>query len=173
MKPGVEYLPDSAVDEKLDRELRDLFTVCFTKPQDIVFRERRYFVVPYAHRWVIRGERSEIVSHAGVHERLLECGNEQYCAGGIAEVCVHPGFRGRGYVRIMLAEIHQWLKEEGFVFAVLFGNPRVYESSGYREVSNIYCGVDGNEWKQVPGMMKELGRTSWPKGEVHVPGGKF
>ncbi len=28
--------------------------MCFTKPQDVVFKDRRYFCEPYPHRWVVR-----------------------------------------------------------------------------------------------------------------------
>ena len=37
--PEVDYMPDSAVDDAMDAELRKLLTTCFTKPQDTVIKE--------------------------------------------------------------------------------------------------------------------------------------
>ena len=50
MKPEIEYLSDERVDDALDLEIRGLLTTCFTKPQDVVFKDRRYFREPYPHR---------------------------------------------------------------------------------------------------------------------------
>ena len=101
MKPRVDYLSDDEVDEALDAEIRGLLTTCFTKPQDVVFRDRRYFIDPYPHRWVIRDPRARMVAHSGVHEKQLEAGGRVVAIGGIAEVCVHPDWRGNGYVAPM------------------------------------------------------------------------
>ena len=36
----------------------------------------------------------------------------------------------------MLAEAHEWMRREGIPFAMLFGQPRVYASSGYTVIEN-------------------------------------
>ncbi len=173
MKPKIEYLPDHSVNDVVDKELRGLLTTCFTKPEDIVFRDRRYFAEPYPHRWVIRNGRGAIVAHIGVHEKHVEAEGQTYRIGGIAEVCVHPDYRGKGYVHMMLQSIHNWLCEHNFVFAVLFGNPRVYCSSGYVQVENLFYSGGQSGWKQVQGMVKQLSVTPWPGGDVYLPGPKF
>ncbi|MBN1515719.1 GNAT family N-acetyltransferase [Candidatus Sumerlaeota bacterium] len=173
MKPNVEYLPDDSVDVALDQELRDLLSTCFTKPGDEVFRQRRYFVTPYPHRWILRDAQGAIVAHVGVHDRHVEADGQSFRIGGIAEVCVHPDHRRRGYVRMMLEQIHAWLHERGFVFAMLFGEASVYGSSGYKEARNIVYGDSGTGWKQTGGMVKELTQTPWPDTEVRLSGQKF
>jgi len=173
MKPEVEYLPDSSVDDALDHDLRSLLATCFTKPEDAVFRHRRYFEEPYPNRWVIRDGRGAIVAHIGGHEKHVEVNGQSYRVGGIGDVCVHPDHRGKGSVRTMLECVHGWLSGHGFVFAVLFGDPRVYGSSGYVEVSNLYYGGGKEGWKQVDGLVKELSEIAWPGGEVRLPGPKF
>lgn len=173
MKPEVEYLPDDSVDRTLDEELRGLLTTCFTKAQDVVFKDRRYFREPYPNRWVIRDGRGALVAHIGVHEKEVETGGTTFRIGGICEVCVLPAYRGRGYVRAMLESAHDWLTARGFVFAVLFGNPRVYGSSGYVQVTNLFHGGEEEGWKQVNAMVRELAGTPWPSEEVHLPGPKF
>ena len=151
--------------------------MCFTKPEDIVFKERRYFREPYPHRWVIRDAQDDIIAHVGVHEKSVEADERTFPIGGIAEVCVHPDLRGRGFVKSMLACVHDWLIRHGFDFAVLFGDPRVYSSSGYIEVNNLVH----DDWKatgeiytsQSPVMVRQLFDTPWPAGMVYLSGPKF
>lgn len=168
-----EYLPDDSVTEALDREIRGLLTTCFTKDEDVVFRDRRYFVEPYPHRWFIRDEAGVMVAHTGVHEKHMESDGRTYRAAGLAEVCVHPACRGRGYVRVMLACIHPWLAERGFAFVVLFGDPPVYRSSGYAEAGNVFVGGSDVGWKQEDAMARSLADIPWPCGDVYLPGPKF
>ena len=176
-KPQIEYLPDSSVDAALDAELRALLTTCFTKPQDAVFKDRRYFCEPYEHRWVIRDARRSIVAHAGVHQKAVEADGCSFRIGGLAEVCVHPDYRGRGFVKAMVACIDEWLIAHGYDFAVLFGEPYIYQSSGYVEVNNLLhdeVTPSGEKYKaHESAMVKELAGIPWPTGEVYLPGPKF
>jgi len=173
MKPEIEYLPDDSVDKALDLALRSLLTTCFLKPEAGEFMETRYFKETCQHRWMIRGEREAIVAHVAVHEKQVEAEGSACRIGGIAEVCVHPDYRGKGYVRLMLRHVHAWLSEQGFVFAVLFGHPRVYSSSGYVKVTNLLYGGAAEGWTQTEGMVKELTETPWPTGDVYLPGPTF
>lgn len=170
--PAVEYLPDASVTETVDQELRALLTTCFTKPQDVIFQTQRYFREPYPNRWVIRTEQGAIVAHIGVHEKRIQAGGRDYRIGGIAEVCVHPDYRGRKYVKIMLEVIHAWLRERGFAFSVLFGNPKVYGGCGYQSVQLVYDS-DREGRKTVPAMMVPLAGIPWPESEVYLPGPTF
>ena len=173
----VEYLPDASVDASLDAELRNLLTRCFTKPQDVVFKDHRYFCEHYPHRWVIRDARRCIIAHAGVHEKAVEADGRRFRIGGLAEVCVHPDYRGRGFVKAMVACIDDWLIASGYDFAVLFGEPYIYQSSGYVLVNNlVYDEVtpSGDKFKAPePAMVKELSGTPWPTSQVYLPGPKF
>jgi predicted N-acetyltransferase YhbS len=176
-KIKVEYLPDSSVDDALDAQIRELLTTCFTKPEDVVFRDRRYFVEPYPHRWVIRDSRGVIIAHVGVHEKTVEADGRTFQIGGIAEVCVHPEFRGLGFVKAMLACVHDWLSRHEFDFAVLFGDPGIYGSSGYVEVNNLVhddMTPSGEKCtSQSLAMVRLLSETPWPAGRVYLPGPKF
>jgi len=173
MDPVIEYLPDSDVSDALDAELRGLLTTCFTKPEDEVFRERRYFVQPYPNRWVIRNADRSIAAHIGVHEKTVTSDGKPYRIGGIAEVCVHPDNRGLGYVRAMLLVIHAWMARHGFVFSVLFGDPRVYGSSGYVHVDNLVHGSAETGWSPAGALVKPLTEIPWPVDTVQLPGPKF
>ena len=102
MNPEVVYLADGEIDDAGDAQLRRLLTSCFTKPEDAVFKNRRYWRELYDHRWIMRGERNTLAAHVGVHEKSIEAEGRAFRIGGICEVCVHPEFRGRGYVKLML-----------------------------------------------------------------------
>ena len=173
MEPRIDYLPDESVDDSLDKEIRDLLTTCFTKPQDIVFRDQRYFREPYPNRWAIRNAEGILVAHIGVHDKAINAGDMTFRVGGICEVCVHPDCRGRGYVRMMLKLIHKWLTEHDFTFAILFSNPLVYGSSGYAEVANLFNGDEVKGWTPAKVLVRELCETPWPNGKVLMPGPGF
>lgn len=173
MKPKIEYVPDCGVDDAVDLDIRGLLTTCFTKTQDVVFKERRYFREPYPHRWGIFEGDGTWVAHIGVHEKQIQSEDETFSVGGICEVCVHPDYRGKGYVKMMLECVHGWLSEHGFAFAMLFGNPLVYSSSGYAHVENLFNGSEDKGWKPAAAMVYELSETPWPSGTVYMPGPKF
>lgn len=175
VKFNVEYLPDDAVDQARDRDLRALLTTCFTKPQDEVFHHRRYFAEPYPHRWIIRDDSGRTIAHTGVHEKAMIADTSIYGVAGIAEVCVHPDFRGLGLVKQMLGDVHGWLRYYSFAFAVLMGDPRIYQSSGYRSVGNLYCdaAVKGRRQRCESAMVNQLLSIPWPDGDVYIPGPSF
>lgn len=177
--PIIEYVADSAVDDALDRELRGLLSTCFTKPQDHVFKSRRFFNQPPAHRWLIRDEAGRLAAHLALHEKRLRAADgREFLVGGVAEVCVHPSSQGRGHVKQLVGAAHRWMTDAGFAFSVLSGNPRYYGSSGYRVVENLYRdGADSSgatvRVKSEGAMVVALSDQAWPEGEAHIPGPSF
>lgn len=168
-----EYLADAAVDADDDEIIRALLTTCFTGPQDEIFKTQRYFREPYPHRWVIRGGQGGLIAHIGVHEKHVISDGTIHRIAGIAEVCVHPAHRGQGHIRKMLGSIHDWLARREFDFAVLFGDPKVYSSSGYVSVTNLFSVLPGGQRKQLQGMVRNLKQVPWPASEVILPGQTF
>jgi GNAT superfamily N-acetyltransferase len=135
----VRYTKDSEVSPELDGAIRALLVACFRKPEDWVFRERRYFIEPPQHRWYVpasAGDASELCAHLALHERVILVGSEQMRCGGVGEVAVAPQKRGQGIAKELLQAAHEWMAAEGFDAAILFGDPRIYASSGYRPAPN-------------------------------------
>jgi len=173
MPPKIHYIPDAQVDAKLDAALRTLLSACFTKPGDEVFRSRRYFIDPPAHRWFIRQAGGLLIAHVAAHEKTTLWREQKLTLCGIAEVCVHPNHRRQGYVRLMLAAAHDDMKQQGFDFSALCGDPDVYRSSGYFSVENLVYNP-GDKIKPLPGaMVCELGEKNWPEDEVFLVGDVF
>lgn len=172
---SILYRPDAEVDPEEDRALRDLLCACFTRPHHAVFREHRHFRYPPQHRWLMRDEAGRLIAQAAVHERTVETPERSWPAGGLAEVCVHPDFQRRGLMRELLARVHADLRARGLVFAILFGNPDVYRSSGYQAPGTIFIGPDPNgQWEPAPrALVCRLTGVPWPAGIVRVPGPTF
>lgn len=177
--PAIDYIADSAVDAQLDLALRELLSTCFTKPQDHVFRTRRHFNEPPAHRWLIRDGQGGLAAQLAAHEkRLFTEEGGVVLIGGVAEVCVRPDHQGRGYVGAMLAAAHAWMRDHGIAFSLLSGNPRYYASSGYRAVDNLLrdgVGPSGEVVRvKAEGMLAvALSKAPWPQGELYLPGPSF
>lgn len=173
-----EYVADSAVDESLDRELREILSQSFTAAHDSVFKHRRYFNEPPAHRWIIRAECGALAAHLATHEKAFQIDQESIPFGGIAEVCVRPEFRGQKLVKRLLTEAHSWLIAQHTPFAALFGSFQYYGSSGYSPVNNVYQEVtdeQGHLSRKIAEnfLVAHLGTRSWPTGDVLLPGKFF
>ncbi len=172
-----EYIPDASVDAALDELIRSLLTTCFTGPHDAVFKTQRYFKDPYPHRWIIRDGQGGLVAHVGVHEKRIMADGITYRAIGMAEVCVHPDWRGRGLVGAIFREIHAWAIQQGYPFSLLYGDPKIYTSSGYTTVHNLFyesVGADGAPTRILTtAMVKPLATTPWPTSDVLLEGSTF
>lgn len=173
----LSYLADAAVDAALDHALRGLLTLCFTEPEDHVFRTQRFVREPAAHRWLVRDGAGGLVAQTALHDKLVTSGEARLAIGGVAEVCVAPDHRRRGLVTQMLAAIDGFLRERGIPLALLFGDPEVYRSSGYRPAGNLLhrdASGDPRSWMiSDGGMYKELVPGSWPSAPVYLDGPTF
>src|SRR5438132_2951071 len=128
------YRPDADMTDVEDRQLRRLLFGCF--PHEPAFLARRFLKACPAHRWLAFDGAREMVAHAAVHEKNIGTGAGDLKIGGVAEVCVASKYRGKGLAKQLLDAIHGCLGERGFEFAMLFGQPRIYESSGYALIGN-------------------------------------
>lgn len=173
---SIVRIPDAEVDRDMDRDLRSLLCECFTKPEDAVFRERRYFTEPPRMRWVARcGD--QLVGHVAGHDKVLRSRDRDLRVIGIAEVCVNEGFRGRGLARRMLEHAHRWGVSEGFDFAVLFGQASIYRSSGYRPIESPLRVTDAqgreSEGVRADAMYFPFRKLAWPADTVDLRGPVF
>ena len=177
MDQEIHMIREGEVDDQLDHHIRALLTRCFVKPHDAVFATRRYFNEPCARRWYVGDGRGGLAAHVALHDKRAHGGGRVWRFGGVAEVCVHPEFRGRGWVKTLLAEVHAWQRNNGCLFSVLMGDPRVYQSSGYTPVKNFCCDAPAvQNVVRLPlcsAMVFPLTDTPWPSGEMYTPGPPF
>jgi len=172
---NIKYIQDTKVDETLNKKIIQLLRICFVK--DPVFQYRRYCKEMPQHRWYIE-KNSKIVAHLALHEKKISTEIGEFPIGGVAEVCVHPDYRGRGSVKKILIETHNWLKENEYPFSVLFGEKEIYSSSGYTPVKNEikYFDDKAGNWKIEPirtAMTNVLSSTPWPDGLININGPMF
>ena len=59
------------------------------------------------------------------------CGNEVLRGIGVGTVSVAEDARGRGFMQLLLKTVREWMKEEGYAFAVLAGQRQRYAYWGY------------------------------------------
>lgn len=172
------HVLDAAVDDVLDAGIRALLCTCFTGPQDHVFFQRRYFMEQPAHRWLIwNRDKSGLAAHIAVHEKQIETGGSIHRIAGVAEVCVHPDWRGGGVVKHILAAMHPRLARNGLVYSVLFGSSKFYASSGYAPVANLSLDEETpcEGIRRVPAevLVRPLAGIPWPADHVHLIGPRF
>ncbi|MCZ6792880.1 MAG: GNAT family N-acetyltransferase [Planctomycetota bacterium] len=171
----LEDLPDSAVNDEMDGELRTLLASCFDGPASEAFLTRRFFLEPPEHRFLLRAPRESVAAHAACRWRPVGCALGGLTLAGVSEVCVHPAHRGQGLVRRLLDPLHARVYEQGGLFVLLFGRARIYASSGYRRVDNVFRYWDASRfrWREerVPSaLVRPLSDTAWPEGPIDLKG---
>jgi predicted acetyltransferase len=176
--PRLEYVREPAVSEALNRELIELISGCFTQPHDAFFRERRYAQEMPLHRYLLRSAEGRLMAHLAVHEKVLAVAETDVNVGGLAEVCVHASERRRGHVRRLLEHAHHALRELGIPFAFLFGDARIYGSSGYQPITDTVAHFDPVTERVIvahdpSALVLPLTERAWPRGPVDLRGPLF
>ncbi len=171
----IKFVRDLDVNKNLDTKLKTLLALCFAN--QTIFNERRYFKEAPAYRWYLESD-DEIISHVALHEKIITVDNKKIKIGGIAEVCTHPDYRYKGLTKIILKLADDWLIKQGYKYAMLFGDNRVYSSSGYFNIDNEIKYVEylTNEVKierNKDVMVKLLSGEPWPNGLVDLNGPTF
>jgi predicted N-acetyltransferase YhbS len=174
----LEYVREPAVSEALNRELIELISGCFTQPQDAFLRERRYAQEMPLHRYLLRSAEGRLIAHLAVHEKVLRVAGADVKVGGLAEVCVRDSERGHGHVRRLLDHAHQALRELGIPFAFLFGDSKIYHSSGYRPIPDTIACFDPVTARVIvahdpSALVRPLTERPWPEGPVDLRGPLF
>lgn len=166
---------DADISATEDGELRRLLRACF--PYETALITRRYVRQAPAYRWLVRNPSGELIAHLAAHDKIITVAGQKIRIAGIAEVCVASTHRGRGLVHRMLATAHAFLGAQCIPFAMLFGHPHVYTSSGYTVIANtIHCTTPilqhVNPFKGRP-MVHRLGAEPWPQGPIDLRGPTF
>lgn len=171
----VVYRADEDITEAEDRQLRELLFACFS--YNPIFLARRYLQRRPGHRWLLKDGAGKIIAHAAVHEKTIGTEAGDLRVGGVAEVCVGPAHRGLGHSKKLLLAIDQWLEGRGIEYAMLFGRPRVYRSSGYVPIANQLrtSSLWSRSWNPFHGkpMVKARTPTAWPSGTIDLRGPTF
>jgi predicted acetyltransferase len=171
----IKHIQDTNVDAELDKKIIQLLSMCFVK--EPVLQQQRFVKEMPQHRWYIEDE-NKMIAHVALHEKNMSTKNAEFPFGGIAEVAVHQDFRGRGYIKKILIQIHNWLKTNKYPFVILFGETEIYASSGYSPVQNEikYFKNETNKWTieiNRHALKSVLGSNPWPEGMIDIKGPMF
>ncbi len=175
MKNKIKFIFDKDVNEELNKKIIQILSVCF--PEQQIFTKQRYYKESPQYRWYIEDD-SMIAAHMAIHEKEITINSDNILIGGVAEVCVHPNYRGKGLAKELLKASEEFIIEKGFKFSVLFGDSKVYSSSGYKQINNKIKYIDhiSGEWiteinKDI--MIKNVSDIKWPDGLVNLNGPTF
>lgn len=118
-----------------------------------------------------------MIGHLAVYEKRIGTTCGDLLIGGVAEVCVAAPYRGRGVLKKLLSEVHCWLAGRDFPFAMLFGRPKVYKSSGYELIQNELLASNSlsRHWNPFCGkpLVCKLSTQPWPEGMIDLRGPTF
>ncbi len=131
----IEFYSESDITDIDNKRLMELLQLCF--PMLECLKKSRFWLERSDFRWFIRNS-DKIIANAVVHDKIFLSDEKKISIAGVAEVCVHPNYRGKGLGRELLSEIHSWAKDRGYSFAFLFGKTEIYQSSGYIQCNNLY-----------------------------------
>ena len=81
--------------------------------KDIVWAHAEY-------RVLLREERPELLAHVGLYPRRIRVDGIETRGCGIGGVIVHSSRRGRGYGSAAMRHAEDFMRAEGFAFALLF-----------------------------------------------------
>ena len=174
----VEHLSADTVDRRLDGELVELLSYCFTGLERVRRRHRRFIHTLPADRWTMRNQRGGLIAHVAGREVVLGMEGTSMAVAGISDVCVHPAYRRQGRMKQLLAAVHGWAAQRRLAYAMLFGAGYLYESSGYERIENPIRRWDADlaTWTESPmrgAMVKRLGGVGFPEGVVDLRGPVF
>lgn len=175
LKNKINFLPDTAINTQENAKLIHSLSICF--PHQPLFNTQRFYKECPQYRWFIENE-NQIIAHVAVHDKEILSNNEKIRIGGIAEVFVLPDHRKQGLAKLLLNEAEKWMQKEGINFSVLYGEEKIYQSSGYYTIDEIvrYKDFPSNEWieeKSKDLMVKELTDKKFPKGNIDLQGPTF
>ncbi len=171
----IEFYSENDITELDNEKLMELLRLCF--PMLKCFETNRFYLERSDFRWFIRSS-GKIIANAVAHDKIFLSGEKTIGIAGVAEICVHPIYRGKGLVRELLSEIHSWAKGRHYSFAFLFGKTEIYRSSGYIQCNNQFKCVDHyeniEEIRQIDDAhYYPLKNESWPESLIDIQGPKF
>ncbi len=173
---AIIYQADATLTPAQDHAVRHLLRASF--PYETAFLSSRFIKAAPAHRWLLWNDAGdELIAHAAAHEKTIGSPAGELRIGGVCEVCVASDHRGQGLLKTLLEALHQRLREESVPFAMLFGQPRVYLSSGYTVITNDLRADNAlaRHWNPFCGkpMVRALSCQPWPEGQIDLRGPTF
>lgn len=79
----------------------------------------------------------KLVARIGIYDRTMLFEGRELRIGAIGGVCTDPEYRGRGFAKQLLEDCTIYMKENNFDASLLFGNPLIYEKSGWETLSTF------------------------------------
>ncbi|MBN2455354.1 MAG: GNAT family N-acetyltransferase [Sedimentisphaerales bacterium] len=178
-KPGknmkLQILKENQIDETLDTAIKQSLARCFPDIEDIFLQTRAYRnnVSLYT---VILQQKDIVCAHLAVVERTITAGSDKYLVAGVANVCVLPEYRGKGFSDKILQAAAEEAKKYDFDFGLLFTNKKIkyiYARNGWREIQGqkFLCTDEGKKLEVSSAKMYyPLKCENFPSGIIDLQG---
>ncbi len=133
-----EIIPEYHVDAKLDAAIKKTLCICFPHVADNFALSRKWHGSGPVYS-IIVPQQNVIIAHLGVVDRTITIANRKHRVAGVQNVCVLPGYRGKGYSDAVLNAAMKEAERRGFEFGLLFTDDKtkhVYERNGWIQLYN-------------------------------------
>lgn len=172
-------IPEREMDSALDGRIRAMLCICFPKACEVFAKSRAWH--GSAPSWTVIVEEDEgiVCGHLGIVDRVIQVGGKSLRVAGIQNVCVLPGWRGKGVATRVLEAAVKLMCDRGFDAGLLFCTTeltRFYVAGGWRlieETSVMRTNDDGANARLPEGsnaMWMPARTATWPEGDIHLCG---
>lgn len=173
----IERVLESDINGLHSEKLQALLSECFPD-----FLSQRSYYKQLPHFRYLGWEQENLVAQMGVDHRVVSVDGKPFKILGVIDLCVAAPQRQKGFGRQMLEELEK-LAKTSVDFMVLFADDhRLYEKAGFARKSNTckWVGIHEHQTGQVIQdsladclMIKEVGSSKWPDGNVDLMGCLF
>lgn len=131
---GIESVPEWALGPR-EAEVAGLLARCFDEGPGGGFGGRSFYHQRHHLRLLAR-QGEALVGHVAIGWRAVRLGEALVDIAGLAEVATAPEARGRGVAKALVARSIEEARGSLADHLLLFGDPAVYGSSGFRPARN-------------------------------------
>jgi len=178
----VKIFSEKEITPEVDRKIREGLCISFPQDADHFRRTRGWHDIYPVHSLIVFSDdgRKLVIAHAGiVHRKILINGYGELSIFGFQNVFIHPDFRGRGLLDLLMTEIPGIAANGGYDCGLLFCVPeleKVYSGFSWKKIMNKeILSVDGEGiMKPIPAgniaMFYPLSIRDFPDGDVNLQG---
>ena len=120
------------INKKQHTHIRDLLQICFASYPT----GRSYFNQLPAFRFLVY-DKKILVGHLAVFHRVIKFDDKVTTIFGVADLCVHPDYRGQDIASELLENLESLAKENGIELILLIAKEnKFYKKNGFKIYSN-------------------------------------
>ncbi|MBI4976032.1 MAG: GNAT family N-acetyltransferase [Spirochaetes bacterium] len=108
---------------------------------DIIANDPCFDNTAHRRNVILLRKNGRVASGLVVFDRTQRFKSGDMRVGCIGSVATHPDFRGQGLMRNVMEAAVSFMRSEGYALSYLFGDQKLYERFGYRNISAAYSRI--------------------------------